>query len=55
MVKKIGLDLGYSNITLSDASYGVFREPAVALIDNNSRRIVSVGNAAIENSESFAL
>ncbi len=51
MVTKIGLDLGYANITLSDASLGIFREPSVALIDKNTRRIVSVGNSAIEQSE----
>lgn len=47
MVTKIGLDLGYANITLSDVTSGVFREPSVALIDKNTRRIISVGNAAM--------
>lgn len=51
MVRKIGLDLGYANITISDATAGVFREQSVALIDTNSRRIISVGNSAIEGSE----
>lgn len=47
MVTKIGIDLGYANITISDASSGVFREPSVALIDKDTRRIISVGNSAI--------
>lgn len=54
MVTKIGLDLGYANITLSDISVGIFREPSVALIDKNTRRIVSVGNSAIEQGEELA-
>ena len=53
MVNKIGLDLGYANITLSDMTCGVFREPAVALIDKNSRRIISVGTKAIEESDAY--
>jgi len=48
MVTKIGLDLGYANITLSDATSGVFREPSVALINKDNRRIISVGNSAME-------
>ncbi len=47
MVTKIGIDLGYANITISDASSGVFREPSVAMIDKDTRRIISVGNAAL--------
>ncbi len=47
MVTKIGIDLGYANITISDASSGVFREPSVALINKDTRRIISVGNAAM--------
>lgn len=47
MVTKIGIDLGYANITISDASSGVFREPSVALIDKDTRRIISVGNSAL--------
>ena len=50
MVTKIGLDLGYANITLSDAAAEIYREPSVALIYKNapteSCRIISVGNAA---------
>ena len=48
MVNKIGLDLGYANITLSDASLEVVREPSVALLDKDTRRILSVGNTAME-------
>lgn len=48
MVTKIGIDLGYANITISDASSGVFREPSVALIDKDTRRIISVGSSALE-------
>lgn len=49
MATKIGLDLGYANITLSDTEAGIFREPSVALIDKATRRIVSVGEAAISD------
>lgn len=51
MVTKIGLDLGYANIAISDASLEVYREPSVAIIDNNTRRIVSVGRDAIVGTE----
>lgn len=54
MVTKVGLDLGYANITISDIVAGIFREPAVALIDKNTRRIISVGNSAFEQNESLA-
>ena len=47
MVTKIGLDLGYANITLSDVTSTIYREPSVALVDKVSRRISAVGNAAI--------
>ncbi|MBO5906837.1 MAG: rod shape-determining protein [Clostridia bacterium] len=47
MVSKIGLDLGYANITLSDVTTGIYREPSVALINKNTRRIISVGDAAM--------
>ena len=59
MLTKIGLDLGYANITLSDVTSGIYREPSVALVDKESRRIVAVGNSAImgdtENSVSGIL
>ena len=54
MVTKIGLDLGYANITISDIVAGIYREPSVALIDKNTRRIVSVGYSALEQSEELA-
>ena len=47
MLTKIGLDLGYANITLSDAASGIYREPSVALVDKDSRKISAVGNAAL--------
>ncbi len=51
MVTKIGLDLGYANITLSDVTSEIYREPSVALIRKNagadSRRIIAVGNSAV--------
>jgi rod shape-determining protein MreB len=47
VITRIGLDLGYANITLSDVSAGIFREPAVALIDKDTRRIISVGEEAL--------
>lgn len=49
MVTKIGLDLGYANITLSDVSSGVYREPSVALINKATRQVISVGTAAMNN------
>lgn len=54
MVTKIGLDLGYANITVSDTIAGIYREQSVALIDKDSRRIISVGNAAIEQAEELS-
>ena len=47
MVTKIGLDLGYANITLSDVTAGICREPSVALVNKNTRAVISVGNAAV--------
>ena len=47
MVTKIGLDLGYANITLSDVTAGIYRESSVALVDKNTHRIISVGNGAL--------
>ena len=43
---KIGLDLGYANITLSNITADVHREPSVVLVDKGSRKILSVGNKA---------
>lgn len=54
MVTKIGLDLGYANITISDTTAGVYREQSVALIDRDSRRIISVGNSAIEQGDELS-
>ncbi len=48
MVTKVGLDLGYANITLSDSMATVYREPSIALIDKESRRIIAVGDSAAE-------
>ncbi len=53
MVTKIGLDLGYANITIGDIVAGIFREPSIALIDKNTRRIISVGNSALEQNEAL--
>ena len=46
MVTKVGLDLGYANITLSDVTAGIYREPSVALVDKDTRRILSIGESA---------
>ena len=55
MVTKIGLDLGYANITLSDVSMGIYREPSIALINKETRRIVSVGSKALLGGENGSL
>ena len=47
MVDCIGLDLGYANISVSDTSLDVSREPSVAFMDKNTHRIVSVGREAL--------
>lgn len=52
MLTKIGLDLGYANITLSDATAGIYREPSVALVNKNTRAVISVGNAAVQTDSS---
>lgn len=54
MVTKIGLDLGYANITVSDTMAGIYREQSVALIDRDSRRIISVGKSAIERGDELS-
>ncbi len=46
MTTKIGIDLGYANITLSNVTADVYREPSVVLVDKASRKIISVGNEA---------
>lgn len=53
MVTKIGVDLGYANITLSNVSGDIYREPSVVLVDKNTRRILSIGAraAAFEEGE----
>lgn len=51
MVTKIGLDLGYANITISDVTTGIYREPSIALVNKDTRRIISVGNKAVTASE----
>lgn len=54
MVTKIGLDLGYANITLSDVTTGVYREPSIALVDKETHRIISVGNQAMMGGDEAA-
>jgi len=50
MVTKIGIDLGYANITLSNAIADIYREPSVVLVDKATRRILAVGaKAALGN------
>lgn len=51
MITKIGLDLGYANITLSDATAAIYREPSIALIDKDTRRIVGVGSSVLLGDE----
>lgn len=51
MVTKIGIDLGYANITLSNVIADIFREPSVVLVDNDTRRILSVGAKAVMGDE----
>ena len=46
MITKIGLDLGYATIAISNMALEVYREPSVALIDKDTRRIISIGNQA---------
>ena len=54
MITKIGLDLGYANITLSNVSAEVYREPSVVLLDKNTRRVLSVGNSAAASEDGNA-
>ncbi len=46
MVTKIGIDLGYANITLSNAIADIYREPSVVLVDKSTRRILAIGAKA---------
>ena len=55
MVTKIGLDLGYANITVSDISAEVYREPAVALVDKNTRKTLCIGNDTATSAEINAI
>lgn len=52
MVTKIGIDLGYANITLSNAIADIYREPSVVLVDKSTRRILAVGGKAALGDES---
>lgn len=52
MVTKIGIDLGYANITLSNAIADIYREPSVVLVDKSTRRILAVGAKAALGDES---
>lgn len=53
MITKIGLDLGYANITLSDTLGEIYREPSVALIQKETRsdvsRVIAVGDDAMNS------
>ena len=59
MITKIGLDLGYANIALSDCIAEIYREPSVALVYKepkpDSRRIISVGSEAMSMDTEGAL
>ena len=55
MVTKIGLDLGYANITLGDVTAGIYREPSVVVVDKVTGRILSLGNDAMQRSEEGGL
>ncbi len=44
---KIGLDLGYAHITLSDPTSGVSRESSIALVDKATSSILTLGDAAL--------
>lgn len=51
MITKIGLDLGYAHITLSDPTSGVSRESSIALVDKGTSRILALGDAALSGVE----
>ena len=46
MITKIGLDLGYANITMSNTAGNVYREPSVAIVDKNTRHVICAGTKA---------
>ena len=52
MITKIGIDLGYANITLSNVVADIYREPSVVLMDKQSRRILSIGAKAVLGDDS---
>ncbi len=54
MVTKIGIDLGYANITLSNAIADIYREPSVVLVDKSTRRVLAVGAKAALGDEGEA-
>ncbi len=54
-MNKIGVDLGYSHIAVSDSHANVFKEPSVILLEKATRRILSLGNQAECNSSESAM
>ena len=52
MLTKIGIDLGYANITLSNVVADIYREPSVILMDKDTRRILSIGAKAAYGDDS---
>lgn len=54
MIAKIGLDLGYANITISNVSAEVYREPSVVLVDKGTRRVLAVGNRAALGGDEYS-
>lgn len=51
MITKIGLDLGYANITLCNVAAEVYREPSVVLVDKTTRRVLSIGSSAVSGDD----
>lgn len=47
MATKIGLDLGYAYITLSDVASGISRESSIALVDKTTNTILALGDDAL--------
>lgn len=54
MTTRIGIDLGYAYITLSNAAQDIYREPSVILMDKESRRILSIGTRAAAGEDTDA-